>query len=111
MTLWPLGGSLNQNWEAAWDHGSCTSKVNIAKNENAFRYFLAQGVPCDYQSVLGQRAFTSLNQKAYEKYLPKYFPLPHPSPRNRFWLTKNPWLENKVVPKIKNRIGEILAID
>lgn len=43
--------------------------VAIQKNENAFRYFLDQGVPCDYKSPLGENAFASLVQKPYEKYL------------------------------------------
>lgn len=42
--------------------------------------------------------------KNYTEYLPKYFPLPHPSPRNRFWLTKNPWFESDVLPELRLRI-------
>jgi len=42
--------------------------IALQNNENAFRYFLEQGVPCDYKSPLGQHAFTSLLQKPYEKY-------------------------------------------
>lgn len=45
--------------------------------------------------------------KAYHKYAPKYFPLPHPSPRNRFWLTNNPWFEEKVVKELKISINSI----
>lgn len=44
----------------------------------------------------------------YHEYLPLYFPLPHPSPRNRFWLTRNPWFEEGVVPELKKRIKEII---
>jgi len=40
----------------------------------------------------------------YKKYLPKYFPLPHPSPRNRFWLTKNPWFEDEIIPELRKKI-------
>lgn len=46
--------------------------------------------------------------RAYPKYLPKYFPLPHPSPRNRFWLTKNPWFENKVLIELRERVASCL---
>jgi len=45
----------------------------------------------------------------YESYLPKYFPLPHPSPRNRFWLSKNPWFEEEVLPKLKAEISRLLG--
>lgn len=45
----------------------------------------------------------------YQKYLPRYFPLPHPSPRNRFWLIKNPWFETEILPILKTRIHKILT--
>lgn len=45
---------------------------------------------------------------AFQKYLPDYFVLPHPSPRNRFWLTKNPWFEKEVLPQFKKIIKELL---
>lgn len=44
----------------------------------------------------------------YQDYLPRFFPLPHPSPRNRFWLTRNPWFEAEVVPELKQTIKSIL---
>lgn len=46
--------------------------------------------------------------KTYQKYLPKYFPLPHPSPRNRFWLKKNPWFEKEVVAHLKEKVNDFL---
>ncbi len=45
---------------------------------------------------------------AFHEYLPNYFVLPHPSPRNRFWLTKNPWFEKEVLPQLKKMIKELL---
>lgn len=44
----------------------------------------------------------------FEDFGPYYFPLPHPSPRNRFWLTKNPWFETHVIPKLQERVKEVL---
>ena len=46
--------------------------------------------------------------KNYQAYLAHYFPLPHPSPRNRFWLTKNPWFEAKVIPALKVKVKELI---
>ncbi len=45
----------------------------------------------------------------FEEYLPTYFPLPHPSPRNRFWLTKNPWFEQSVVSELQKKIKHSLG--
>lgn len=44
----------------------------------------------------------------YEEYLPKYFPLPHPSPRNNIWMKRNDWFEELVVPEFKEAIATIL---
>ena len=40
----------------------------------------------------------------FENYLPEYFPLVHPSPRNNIWLRKNPWFEAQVLPELKIRV-------
>ena len=45
---------------------------------------------------------------AYKEFLPRYFPLPHPSPRNRFWLTKNPWFEKEVLFELEMIVRRIL---
>lgn len=44
----------------------------------------------------------------YQSYLPKYFPIPHPPPTNRFWRAKNPWFDESIVPEIKLIIRRIL---
>lgn len=46
---------------------------------------------------------------SYKTYLPKYFVLPHPSPRNRFWLTKNPWFDDEVVPELQQKTKRLLT--
>lgn len=46
---------------------------------------------------------------AYNEYLPKYFPLVHPSPLNRRWMAKNPWYENEVLPVLKSELSAILG--
>lgn len=44
----------------------------------------------------------------YKSYLPQYFPIPHPSPTNRFWRAKNPWFEESIVPDIQQFIRRLL---
>ncbi len=46
--------------------------------------------------------------KHYREYLPKYFVLPHPSPRNNIWQAKNPWFAEDVLPALKNEVCKIL---
>ena len=42
---------------------------------------------------------------AWREYLPRYFPLPHPSPRNRPWLAKNTWFEKNLLPELRERMA------
>ncbi|MEO9532595.1 MAG: uracil-DNA glycosylase family protein [Crocinitomicaceae bacterium] len=48
------------------------------------------------------------NVKNFEAYLPDAFVLPHPSPRNRFWMAKNPWFEANLLPILKLQVQELL---
>lgn len=43
-----------------------------------------------------------------EAYLPRFLPLPHPSPRNMRWLIRNPWFAAEVVPRLRDLVGEVL---
>ncbi len=44
----------------------------------------------------------------YRDYLPDYFPLVHPSPRNALWMKKNPWFEKEVLPDLKDLVKDLL---
>ncbi len=44
----------------------------------------------------------------WERYMPDQVVLPHPSPRNQHWLTKNPWFEQETLPAVRERIVEFL---
>lgn len=44
----------------------------------------------------------------FQKYLPKYFPLVHPSPLNIGWLKRNPWFEDEVIPVLKEMISRFI---
>ena len=46
--------------------------------------------------------------KNYSNYLPKYFVLPHPSPRNNIWMAKNKWFKKKVLPELKKEVTKAL---
>ncbi len=35
-------------------------------------------------------------------------PLPHPSPRNRLWLARNPWFEAELLPELRARVAVAL---
>ncbi|MFD2176945.1 uracil-DNA glycosylase family protein [Veronia pacifica] len=45
----------------------------------------------------------------YERWLPDFIALPHPSPRNNLWLAKNPWFESKTLPTLRQQISQLLG--
>lgn len=47
--------------------------------------------------------------KAYKDFLPNYFLLPHPSPRNNIWQAKNKWFRSEVLPALKANVHRVLA--
>lgn len=44
----------------------------------------------------------------FEEYLPQYFVLPHPSPRNNIWQAKNPWFKETVLSTLKFEVEKVL---
>ncbi|WP_041324727.1 uracil-DNA glycosylase family protein [Saccharophagus degradans] len=68
-------------------------QLTLLIGQYAQKYYLKEG-------------FTNLTDtvKHWEDYLPHYFPLPHPSPRNQIWLKQNPWFEEIAIPELQRRI-------
>jgi len=55
------------------------------------------------------RSKSSLTEttRAWRDYAPRYFPLPHPSPRNQPWFAREPWFEHELVPALRERIATL----
>jgi uracil-DNA glycosylase len=62
------------------------------------------------QYYLGNTAKPTLTETVqhFKDYLPRYLPLPHPSPRNNIWQAKNEWFGKEVLPGLKQRVHELL---
>ena len=61
----------------------------------------------DYYLGESHRTLTERVEKAAD-YLPTYFPLPHPSPRNNIWQAKHPWFVEEILPLLKNNINILI---
>ncbi|WMC09969.1 uracil-DNA glycosylase family protein [Oceanimonas pelagia] len=72
-------------------------RLTLLIGQYAQRYYLGQRYPTLTETVRHWREFT-----------PERLPLPHPSPRNRYWLTKNPWFEREELPALRARVHEVL---
>lgn len=58
-----------------------------------------------YLGCRGQSlAETVLN---FRNYLPDFFPLPHPSPRNLRWFRNHPWFEAEVIPALRRQLKSV----
>lgn len=61
-------------------------------------------------AFLGTSAKANLTQTvtAWQEYLPRHMPLPHPSPRNQFWLKHHPWFETDTVPVLQELVSTLI---
>jgi len=69
------------------------------------RLTLLVGMHAQAYYLAGRRRKTMAETvRAYREYLPEFFPLPHPSPRNRLWRKQHSWFEKEVVPALRRRL-------
>jgi len=63
------------------------------------------------QHYLGVDQKTNLTQtvRAWKDYWPSRLPLPHPSPRNNLWISKNPWFLDEPLPALRTRIRQLIG--
>lgn len=61
----------------------------------------------DYYLKNGERTLTD-NVRKFKDHLPRFFVLPHPSPRNNIWQAKNEWFNTEVIPALKKRVDAVL---
>lgn len=45
----------------------------------------------------------------FRSYLPRYFPLPHPSWRSTIWERRNPWFMVEVVPALRHEVQAVIG--
>ena len=67
----------------------------------------AEGDLDDDEDSAGHRLADTV--RARGEYLPDFFPLPHPSPRNRLWLKENAWFEREILPQLRRRVKTCLT--
>lgn len=83
----------------------------LAKMKNVKLTLLVGKYAQDYYlPYSGKRTLTE-TVKNFEAYLPRYFVLPHPSPRNNIWREKNKWFGAVVVPRLRAEVKKALSQD
>lgn len=73
-------------------------RLKVLAGQYAHRYYL------------GKKRKKNLTEtvRACREYLPEFFPLPHPSPRNQAWFRRHPWFEEDVVPLLREEFRRAL---
>ena len=74
-------------------------KLTILIGSYSMKYYLGKGMKENLTETV----------RSYKEYLPKYFPIVHPSPLNFRWQKTNPWFEGEVVPVLRDMVEKILA--
>ena len=72
-------------------------KLTILIGSYSMKYYLGKGMKENLTETV----------RSYKEYLPKYFPIVHPSPLNFRWQKANPWFEGEVVPVLRDMAGKI----
>ena len=74
-------------------------KLTILIGSHSMKYYLGKSMKENLTETV----------RSYKEYLPKYFPIVHPSPLNFRWQKANPWFEGEVVPVLRDKVHKILA--
>ena len=72
-------------------------KLTVLIGSYSMKYYLGKGMKENLTETV----------RSYKEYLPKYFPIVHPSPLNFRWQKANPWFEGEVVPVLRDMVGKI----
>lgn len=73
-------------------------KLTILAGSYAVKYYLNQWSKARLEDTV----------KNFQEYLPKYFPIVHPSGRTDIWRTEHPWFDETVVPALREHVHAIL---
>lgn len=86
-----------QGWRQPLLEALGRPKLSILLGQYAIRWHLHTQAP------IGQVVAN------WQGYWPTLLPLPHPSPRNIHWLRQHPWVENDILPLLRQRVAALLT--
>ncbi|HEY9101508.1 uracil-DNA glycosylase family protein [Chitinimonas sp.] len=75
-------------------------RLVLLVGQYAQRHYLMDAPPTMTETVRG-----------FERYLPRFFPLPHPSWRSTLWLRQHPWFASEVLPRLHEAVAAAMAED
>ncbi|WP_395375992.1 uracil-DNA glycosylase family protein [Marinicella sp. W31] len=87
-----------QQWRPLLEHHLKDFELTLLIGQYAIKWYLKKHMQKNLTETV----------KSGSDYWPDYVPLPHPSPRNNIWLSKNPWFEVDVIAPLQLKIKSIL---
>ena len=81
-------------WHTEFFKSLKTMPLILLIGQYAQRYYLKK----NYKNSLTETV------RSYKEFLPEYFPLPHPSPRNQNWVKINPWFMEEAIPELRKKV-------
>ncbi len=88
-----------ENWMGPVLDSLSERKLILLIGQYSQKYFLQDSVKSNLTTTV----------KSWQEYLPDFFVLPHPSPRNNIWLKKNPWFEKSLLKSLQREVQTILS--
>ena len=82
-----------------------TTSLLVLVGQYAQKYYLSRAAR-DGDAAMKRKSSLTETVRCYEQYLPRYFPLPHPSWRSKGWMQKNPWFSQRVLPALRIEVGK-----
>jgi uracil-DNA glycosylase len=73
-------------------------QLTLLVGQYAHRYYLDAGPKTSMTETV----------KAFSRYGPQFFTLPHPSWRSAIWMRKNSWFEEEVIPELRNVVRKLV---
>lgn len=86
----------SQTWHAQLLQHMPKVQVTLLVGKYAQDYYLGKS-----RETLTQRV------QRWQEFSPRFWPMPHPSPRNLMWLRRNPWFESDVVPALRRTVHSL----
>jgi uracil-DNA glycosylase len=87
-------------WRERLLHGLKHISLTIVIGQYALAYHLP-----------GSTASLTETVEGWREHWPAIVPLPHPSPRNNIWLSRNRWFERDLVPRLRTLVAQVLEQD
>ena len=66
----------------------------------------AQDRYLDWDGSVGEKSTLTERVRHWRHWAPRFWPMPHPSPRNTLWLKRNQWFEEEVIPALRTHLGK-----